>query len=169
MRTTSNAWTGEIGRQDLAGVGALRARKTRGGLTTGPTADVWRIGDLGALAGGEIPGYIVDRLRAFAASRSADTGNDCPADAQWSIPAPAVPMYLGEWSDQSWHAVTLEERPPRGLRARPRGYRTNGAVPTIPPASRAELLTDLRWSREVAAGTVGRRARLAARAVAFAN
>jgi hypothetical protein len=168
--THPNAWRGEIGRQDRDGIGALRAHRTRGGLTPGPVADVWRISDLGKLGGGEIPGRIVDRLRDLAESRKRDTGNGCPSDGDWSPQSSPVPLALGDWSGQVWHTVTLDnlDAPAGSARPRPRGYRTNGAVPTIPPAGMAELLTDLRWSREVAAGNIGRRARMAARRQAFA-
>ncbi len=167
---TDNAWRGEIGRQDLAGVGAQRAHRTRGGLTTSPAADVWKVSDLGT-TGGDIPGVIVQRLRAFAKSRSGGTGNGAPSDDEWSDPGPAVPLALGDWAGQSWHTVTLDalDAPQGSPTPRRNGYATNGAVPTIPPAGMAEILDDLRWSREVAAGTTGRRARLAARAVAFAT
>ncbi len=168
--THVNAWRGDIGRQDLTGSGAQRAHRTRGGLPSVDGRDVWRVSDLSAFGGAVVPGSIAQRLRTFAASRSGHTGNGCPGSDDWRDSVPRVPMALGEWAEQKWHTVTVPPWHPDGApwTEKRRGYPANGATPTIPPASQAELLDDLRWSRAVAAGTAGRRARLDARRVAFA-
>ncbi len=104
MAITHNAWLGQVGRDDRAGIGAGRHHKLSGKNTGTRASGVWRFADIGAHG---TPGYIVDRLRAWDRSRVAHTGNDAPNDAEWSAPMRAVALADGRWSSQKWHTVTL--------------------------------------------------------------
>lgn len=144
-----NAWTGEVGRADRRGDGAQRAHRTRGGAVASGGADVWRISDLADIGGAGVPADVAERLRAAALSRSSGTRNAAPNDREWSPGVPVPSLAAGAWASQRWHTVVLPAvDAPQGAprRAVPRGYRTNGAVPTIPPASRWERADDLRYA-----------------------
>lgn len=140
----SHAWFGLIGEQDRAGVGAQRAHRTRGDSLPGPRGDVWRVSDLRAFGAVAVPGHIVARLRAFDRQRSRDTRNGAPGDADWRATVPALTLADGEWAKQKWHTVAAVDAPQRAPRPRPRGYVTNGTVPTIPPRTLGEWADDIR-------------------------
>lgn len=104
------AYGGEIGRQDLAGIGARRALRTRGDLHTVSRGESWRIADVSILGNPKgIPADIVSRLRAHAERRKCGTGNDSPNDTLWTEPRAYVTLDRAAWMRQKWHVVTLPD------------------------------------------------------------
>ncbi len=74
MATTHNAWLGQVGRDDRAGIGSGRHHKLSGNNTGTRVSGVWRFADIGAHG---TPAYIVNRLRDLALQLPSDS-RKCP-------------------------------------------------------------------------------------------
>ena len=106
MATTHNAWLGQVGRDDRAGIGSGRHHKLSGNNTGTRVSGVWRFADIGAHG---TPAYIVNRLRDWDRTRVAHTHNNAPNDSEMSLSAPvaAVSLADGRWAKQQWHTTVL--------------------------------------------------------------